>query len=67
MKVSVHVWSELPHERHASRRWALSVPQRVQRLYIVRANQLVKSALAIKMTARTPMLMSVSFNSRRPR
>jgi hypothetical protein len=44
------------------RRFALSVPQAVQRLYIVRANQLVMIALAARIATRTSMLRSVSFN-----
>jgi hypothetical protein len=43
------------------RRFALSVPQDVQRLYIVRANQLVMKALKASMPTSTTMLMIVSF------
>ena len=51
-----------PHERQCVRRFALSVPQDVQRLYIVRANQLVMRALTTRMPASRRRLRSVSFN-----
>jgi len=44
------------------RRFALSVPQAEQRLYIVRANQLVMIALAARIKTRTNILRSVFFN-----
>ena len=50
------------HERQRARRFALSVPQDAQRLYIVRANQFVTMALAASITTRTTMLRSVLLN-----
>jgi hypothetical protein len=50
------------HERQCVRRLALSVPQSAQRLYILRANRLVMTALKTRMPPMTAMLKSVSFN-----
>jgi hypothetical protein len=50
------------HERQCVRRFALSVPQEAQRLYIVRANQFVTTALAASIRTRTSMLRSVLLN-----
>ena len=48
--------------RQCVRRLALSVPHSGQRVYIVRANQLVISALTTRMPPRTATLKSASFN-----
>ncbi len=50
------------HVRQFFRRFALSVPHDSQRLYIVRANQFVTTALAASITTRTTMLSSVLLN-----
>lgn len=56
-----------PQARHAGLRFAFSVPQESQRLYIFRANQLVMMALAMSMTASTSRLSRASLKSGRPR
>jgi hypothetical protein len=50
------------HERQFERRFALSVPQDAQRLYILRANQFVTTALATSIATNTTMLRSVLLN-----
>ena len=50
------------HERQLARRRALSVPQASQRLYIVRANQFVISALKKSMPRSSATLSRVSLN-----
>jgi len=61
--LSNHYFKAWPQERHCGRRFAFSVPHDWQRLYIVRANQFVMSALTISIPANTATLNNVSFNS----
>lgn len=55
-------FTSTPHVRQCVRRFALSVPHAAQRLYIVRANQFVTTALAASIKTRTSMLRSVLLN-----